>query len=86
VRPVAERVAGFDEVQLALDAEAALAEAGRCFSCGTCIYCDKCYLYCPDMAVTKLPDGYSIRTEYCKGCGLCVKECPTGAIQMRAGK
>jgi len=86
VRPVAERVTGFDEVQLALDAEVALAEAGRCFSCGTCIYCDNCYLYCPDMAVTKLPDGYSIRTEYCKGCGLCVKECPTGAIQMRAGK
>jgi NADPH-dependent glutamate synthase beta subunit-like oxidoreductase len=86
VRPVAERITGFDEVQLALDAEAALAEAGRCFSCGTCIFCDNCYLYCPDMAVTRLPDGYAIRTEYCKGCGLCVKECPTGAIQMRAGK
>jgi Pyruvate/2-oxoacid:ferredoxin oxidoreductase delta subunit len=38
------------------------------------------------MAVSKLPDGYAIRTEYCKGCGLCVKECPTGAIQMRSGK
>ncbi len=86
VRPVAERVMGFDEVQLALDAEAALAEAGRCFSCGTCIYCDNCYLFCPDMAVSRLPDGYAIRTEYCKGCGLCVRECPTGAIQMRAGK
>lgn len=85
-RAPAERVDSFDEVQLALAADAALAEAERCFSCGSCIYCDNCYLYCPDMAVSKLPDGYAIRTEYCKGCGLCVRECPTGAIQMRSGK
>ena len=85
-RAPAERIDNFDEVQLALAADAALAEAERCFSCGSCIYCDNCYLYCPDMAVSKLPDGYAIRTEYCKGCGLCVKECPTGAIQMRSGK
>ncbi|MDX1594692.1 MAG: NAD(P)-binding protein [Gammaproteobacteria bacterium] len=85
-RPAAERVASFAEVQLALDADAALREAGRCFSCGTCIHCDNCYLYCPDMAVLKENGGYAIRTEYCKGCGLCVKECPTGAVQMRAGR
>ncbi len=85
-RPPAERLANFAEVQLALDAAAVLAEAGRCFSCGTCIFCDNCQLYCPDMAVAKQADGYAIRTEYCKGCGLCVRECPTGAIQMRAGR
>lgn len=86
LRPVAERLAGFDEVQLALDAAAVAAEAGRCFSCGTCTRCDNCYLYCPDMAVAKQEQGYAIRTEYCKGCGLCVRECPTGAVQMRAGR
>ncbi|HEY5720587.1 MAG TPA: 4Fe-4S binding protein, partial [Gammaproteobacteria bacterium] len=86
LRPAEARVDNFDEVQLALAAEQALAEAERCFSCGTCIYCDNCYYFCPDMAVTKQSDGYAIRTEYCKGCGLCVKECPTGSIEMRAGR
>ncbi len=27
--------------------------------------------------------GYSIKSDYCKGCGLCVAECPTGSIIMR---
>lgn len=80
---VAERLAGFDEVQTGLDATAAAAEAARCFSCGTCIYCDNCYLYCPDMAITKLERGYAVKSDYCKGCGLCVAECPTGSISMR---
>ena len=25
---------------------------------------------------------YLIDLDYCKGCGLCVAECPSGAIQM----
>jgi Pyruvate/2-oxoacid:ferredoxin oxidoreductase delta subunit len=25
---------------------------------------------------------YLIDLDYCKGCGLCVSECPSGAIQM----
>ncbi len=83
-RPVEERLDSFIEVQLPLAAEQALAEAERCFSCGTCIYCDNCYVYCPDMAVIRLERGYEIRTDYCKGCGLCVAECPTGAVRMMA--
>jgi NAD-dependent dihydropyrimidine dehydrogenase PreA subunit len=32
---------------------------------------------------TKLGDGqYEIDYDYCKGCGLCATECPSGAIQM----
>lgn len=80
---VAERLQDFREVQQGLGGDAALAEAERCFSCGTCIYCDNCYFYCPDMAITKLERGYAVKTDYCKGCGLCVEECPTGAIAMR---
>ncbi len=83
-RPVDTRLNSFVEVQLPLAAEQALAEAERCFSCGTCIYCDNCYVYCPDMAVIRLERGYEIRTDYCKGCGLCVAECPTGAVRMIA--
>ncbi|MEX2199385.1 MAG: FAD-dependent oxidoreductase [Burkholderiales bacterium] len=60
----------------------ALAEAARCFSCGQCTLCDNCLLACPDMAVTRANGGYVIDGDYCKGCGLCVAECPTGAIAM----
>ena len=39
----------------------------------------------PDNAVIKLGTGeyqYEIDYDYCKGCGLCVAECPCGAIEM----
>ena len=60
-----------------------LAEAARCFSCGRCTLCDNCLEFCPDMAVRRAGGGYAIALEYCKGCGLCVQECPTGAIAMQ---
>lgn len=81
--PVSERLDGYEEVQLGLRAEAAQAEAARCFSCGRCTFCDNCFSFCPDMAVQKLAGGYRIAAEYCKGCGLCVRECPTGSIALR---
>jgi Pyruvate/2-oxoacid:ferredoxin oxidoreductase delta subunit len=81
---VAQRVAGDAEVQLALAAGQAFAEAERCFSCGTCIFCDNCVIYCPDLAVKRSENGagYVVLTDYCKGCGLCVRECPTGSMKM----
>jgi NADPH-dependent glutamate synthase beta subunit-like oxidoreductase len=80
--PVAERLKNFAEVQLNFSLEDALHEAGRCFSCGNCIFCDNCFNYCPDMAIQKIDQGYAVKRDYCKGCGLCVKECPTGSIAM----
>ncbi len=81
---VTARLGNFKEVQQSLDQSQAMTEASRCFSCGTCTYCDNCYFYCPDMAITKLDGGgYEIKSDYCKGCGLCVAECPTGAIRMQ---
>ena len=78
-----ERLQRDAEVQLGLDIAQALAESERCFSCGTCINCDNCVVYCPDMAVKALGSGYTVNTDYCKGCGLCVKECPTGSMTMQ---
>lgn len=78
----ARRLKGDTEVQIGFDLEQMLAEAERCFSCGTCIQCDNCVHYCPDLAVKREGDGYVVLTDYCKGCGLCVKECPTGAMKM----
>ena len=77
-----ERVKGDAEVQLGLELERALAESERCFSCGSCVFCDNCVNYCPDLAVKRDADGYVVLTDYCKGCGLCVKECPTGSMKM----
>lgn len=80
--PVGERL-GDAEVQLGFDVERALDEAQRCFSCGTCISCDNCFHYCPDLAIRRLPDGgYEVDGNYCKGCGICVRECPTGSMEM----
>jgi 2-oxoacid:acceptor oxidoreductase delta subunit (pyruvate/2-ketoisovalerate family) len=87
VRPTldaARRVGTFDEVVGGLDESTALFEARRCLSCGNCFECDNCYGVCPDNAVIKLGPGdrYAIDYDYCKGCGLCVAECPSGAITM----
>ena len=79
------RQSSFDEVQGGLDQANALFEARRCLSCGNCFECDNCYGVCPDNAVTKLgPNpGYAFNYDYCKGCGLCVAECPCGAITLQ---
>jgi 2-oxoacid:acceptor oxidoreductase delta subunit (pyruvate/2-ketoisovalerate family) len=74
----------FDEVVGGLDETNALFEARRCLSCGNCFECDNCYGVCPDNAVIKLGPGkrFEFNYDYCKGCGLCVAECPCGAIKM----
>ena len=81
---LARRRQSFDEVVGGLDEETALLEARRCLSCGTCFECDNCYGVCPDNAIIKLGPGqhYKIDYDFCKGCGLCVEECPSGAIDM----
>jgi NADPH-dependent glutamate synthase beta subunit-like oxidoreductase/Pyruvate/2-oxoacid:ferredoxin oxidoreductase delta subunit len=81
--PPAERLASGAEVQLGLEFEQALLETERCFSCGTCIHCDNCFHLCPDLAVKRVNGGYEVLTDYCKGCGVCVRECPTGSMTMR---
>ena len=85
-----ERTGSFEEVNKGLSAEQAVTEAERCFNCGACIECDNCILYCPDIAVLREPDGgagvggapYKIDYEYCKGCLLCVHECPRSAMSF----
>jgi len=79
------RQSTFDEVVQGFDESNALFEARRCMSCGSCFRCDNCYGVCPDNAVLKLGEpgeNYAIDYDFCKGCGLCVAECPSGAIEM----
>ncbi len=51
-----------------------------------CTRCMKCWLFCPDMAVLVSKEGDKLRLdinyEFCKGCGICEKECPVDAIEM----
>jgi NADPH-dependent glutamate synthase beta subunit-like oxidoreductase len=87
VQPVLDEVrrqTTFAEVHAGLDAGNALFEARRCLSCGNCFECDNCYGICPDNAITKLGPGkrFEFKYDYCKGCAMCVAECPCGAILM----
>jgi NADPH-dependent glutamate synthase beta subunit-like oxidoreductase len=80
----ARRASTFDEVVQGLDESTALYEARRCMSCGNCFECDNCFGVCPDNAVIKLGvgKGFEFNLDYCKGCGICVTECPAGSIVM----
>lgn len=87
VQPILEpirRQTGFAEVLGNLEEDNALFEARRCLSCGNCFECDNCYGACPDNAITKLGPGkrFEFKYDYCKGCGMCVEECPCGAIDI----
>ncbi len=77
------RLDSFHETVGGLDERTALYEARRCLSCGNCLACDNCYGVCPDNAIEKLGTGkFVIKTDYCKGCGICVTECPCGCMEM----
>ena len=59
-----------------------------------CTGCLKCYMYCPDGTVFKVPNDPStcpsnrtdtsveIDLDFCKGCGICARACASGAISM----
>ncbi|MBL8491301.1 MAG: FAD-dependent oxidoreductase, partial [Rhodocyclaceae bacterium] len=78
-RPLSACIGSFEEVNLGL---AGPEEADRCFSCGHCTRCDTCLVYCPDGVITRSGEGYAIDENYCKGCGMCVAECPRSAMEM----
>lgn len=60
----------------------AIQSARRCFNCGICTFCQKCFNYCPDLSVVMDAESQyrEIDYDHCKGCGICSEECPRGAI------
>ncbi|TLM64270.1 MAG: 4Fe-4S ferredoxin [Deltaproteobacteria bacterium] len=65
----------------------ALAETGRCLSCGTCRDCSMCLEACPEGAIRRIEkaDGsfeYVSDDHVCIGCGVCSGICPCGIWAM----
>ena len=92
-RRLADLFAAGGERIAPLSAEEAVAEATRCMSCGSCLECDNCVVFCPQQAVSKVPraqraPGYYVTTDYvrCIGCRVCADVCPAGYIQMGLGE
>ncbi len=88
-----EVLGNFQERLVAYAEEKAVAEAGRCMSCGMCFECDNCVIYCPQDAVFRVKKGKNtlgryVDTDYdrCIGCHICADVCPTGYIQMGLGE
>ena len=80
-----QRVKGFDEINQGFDADMALAEADRCFFCGTCVGCERCLLMCPDLSIHPIESKtfmYQPNDPYCKGCGTCAAVCNRGVMKF----
>jgi NADPH-dependent glutamate synthase beta subunit-like oxidoreductase len=88
MQPAEIRKSGFEEVTGTLSADAAAREAARCFGCGNCNTCGNCYFFCPDFAVHRDSKSQTvfIDNDYCKGCCICVEECPRGVLTAEVKK
>jgi pyruvate ferredoxin oxidoreductase delta subunit len=48
-----------------------------------CIKCGLCFIYCPEGCIQQDAEGYyEADLFYCKGCGICARECWPKAITM----
>jgi len=72
------------EIESGLTQEEALEEAQRCMSCGMCMDCETCWMYCTNNCFVRLPKGehYKIKLEVCNGCKKCAEACPCGYIDL----
>jgi NADPH-dependent glutamate synthase beta subunit-like oxidoreductase/Pyruvate/2-oxoacid:ferredoxin oxidoreductase delta subunit len=83
-----ERLAQPDaEIDRGITKEQFLEEVTRCFSCGLCFDCEKCWMYCQSSCFVKLEDRrpghyFKIKLEVCDGCKKCADECPCGFVEM----
>lgn len=87
-RDVADRLAHpATEVSKTIDEETFLAEAERCFSCGSCFGCEQCNMYCTAGCYTRAdspsPGAYFVFDDTaCLKCGKCIEVCPCGFLEV----
>lgn len=91
MRPAAERIKDFEEVELGMDLALGRIEASRCMFCAAgarysqvkCIGCLTCVRVCPYGAPWADKDGLGgISPEHCQACGICYTQCPAKAIDL----
>ncbi len=47
-----------------------------------CVGCKRCWVYCPETAISMVEEKAEVNYDYCKGCGICSEECLVDAIKM----
>jgi hypothetical protein len=75
------------EVAGTLTEEEFLAEASRCYSCGSCFGCSQCSMFCTAGCFTKLEEVgpgmyFTLTLDKCEECGKCVEVCPCGFLDV----
>jgi NADPH-dependent glutamate synthase beta subunit-like oxidoreductase/Pyruvate/2-oxoacid:ferredoxin oxidoreductase delta subunit len=72
------------EIESGLQESEVFEEAQRCMSCGMCMDCESCWMYCTNNCFVRLPKGehYSIKMDLCNGCKKCAEGCPTGYLEL----
>jgi pyruvate ferredoxin oxidoreductase delta subunit len=41
-------------------------------------------VFCPEGIIRRKDAAYEVDYSYCKGCGICVRECPRKGMEMTA--
>ena len=72
------------EIEQGFSQDEAVEESKRCMSCGMCMDCESCWMYCTNNCFVRLPKGqhYSIKMDLCNGCKKCAEGCPTGYLEL----
>lgn len=76
-----------DEIARGISPEEFFHEISRCFSCGLCMACERCWMYCTPSCFSKVAEPtvgnyYKIRMDVCDGCKKCAEECPCAFMDM----
>jgi Pyruvate/2-oxoacid:ferredoxin oxidoreductase delta subunit len=75
------------EIDSGISKDQVLEEVKRCFSCGACFGCERCWMYCTPGCISKVTEPtlgnyYKINIDTCNGCKKCAEECPCGFLDM----
>jgi hypothetical protein len=76
-----------DEIARGISSDEFFHEISRCFSCGLCFACERCWMYCTPSCFSKVAEPtlgnyYKIKMELCDGCKKCAEECPCAYMDM----